>query len=159
MLLLVASAGLGCLSLLSITDLREGRLPNAWVAALAVLGGAFFFLSDTGPGLTDVAIGLVVGPGFLLLIRVLFERLRGAPGLGLGDVKFAGAAALWVGASGLPLLFFVASTATLLGIGLLVMLGRLGPQDLGTRRIPFGPGLSLGLAATVALQTSNAALF
>ncbi len=113
-LLLITAVGLGCLILLGITDFRDGRLPNGWVAALAILGGANFFLSQNGPGLTDMAIGLVVGPGILLAIRVLFERLRGAPGLGLGDVKFAGAAALWVGASGLPLLFFVASTATLI---------------------------------------------
>ncbi len=152
MIIIPALIGLLLLGALSFYDLKEGRLPNSLVICLAGAGGLHFLMNNTAPSLINILVGLVVGPGFLLLIRELFQRLRGRPGLGLGDVKFTAAAAFWVGAGGLPVLFFVASVSTLLVVGLLVLAGRLPKERLMVARIPFGPGLAFGLVFAFVLQ-------
>jgi len=102
--MIVVAAGALCLVALSICDLRQRRLPTWLNICLATLGLVYLLIADAPtPALVDVAIGLVVGAGIFLLIRMIYFRARGHHALGLGDAKFMGAATCWVGASGLRL--------------------------------------------------------
>ena len=50
----------------------------------------------------------------LLAIELIYRRLRGRPGLGVGDVKLAGVAGAWLSASSLPAAIELAALAALL---------------------------------------------
>jgi leader peptidase (prepilin peptidase)/N-methyltransferase len=50
----------------------------------------------------------------LLAIELVYRRLRGHAGLGLGDVKLAGVAGAWLSASSLPAAIELAALAALL---------------------------------------------
>jgi leader peptidase (prepilin peptidase)/N-methyltransferase len=66
----------------------------------------------------------------------------------LGDVKFVGAAALWVGLPMLPLMLIVAVFSA---FGTILLLRRQGGELEGGDAIPFGPHLALGLWLTFLL--------
>jgi leader peptidase (prepilin peptidase)/N-methyltransferase len=87
-------------------------------------------------------IGAAAGYAFFCLVGVAYRRLRGRAGLGGGDAKLLAAAGAWVAWQGLPsvvLLGALTSFAVPLG-------QRLGGRALRLdARIPFGPGLCLGL--------------
>ena len=51
--------------------------------------------------------------GLFLLVRVAYRRLRGRDGLGLGDVKLAGAAGAWLSLPMLPISLEIAAVAAL----------------------------------------------
>ncbi len=82
----------------------------------------------------------------------MFRHLRGTAGLGLGDVKMAGAAALWVAPWNLPLLLMLACLAALLAVAIVILSGR--RLDRLTR-IPFGPFIGLGLVVVWTLEASD----
>jgi leader peptidase (prepilin peptidase) / N-methyltransferase len=120
-------------------DLASWRIPDA--LNLALLSGGLLWAGLTGQLFSGVLGGLW-GFGASLLIRALYFKLRGRQGLGLGDVKFFGAAGVWVGWSGLPILLLISSVSALALVLGLQMAGRATtPGD----RIAFGPHLSLGL--------------
>jgi len=79
----------------------------------------------------------------------LYFRLRHTEGLGLGDVKFLVAAAIWVGVAGLPTLLLIAALAALGVAGCLQLAGHRMQRQTS---MPFGPFLALGLLLTPALQ-------
>jgi leader peptidase (prepilin peptidase) / N-methyltransferase len=72
----------------------------------------------------------------------LYSALRGHEGLGQGDLKFAAAAALWIGLEGIPGLLLAAVVSALASLLIL----RAHGYDLhGKLAISFGPHLALGL--------------
>ena len=72
---------------------------------------------------------------------MLYSRVRGRDGLGLGDAKLFAASGAWLGLEGLPAVLLVACGAAI--VALLVMAWR--SQALSaTTRIPFGPFLAFG---------------
>ena len=78
-----------------VWDLRVRRIPNAVCGAIAVAGrGAQFW--DAGP--LAALVGLGIGSGTIALLFVFW--LRG--GVGGGDVKLAGAVAIWLEPASLP---------------------------------------------------------
>ncbi|WP_229183922.1 prepilin peptidase [Bradyrhizobium oropedii] len=134
----------------ALIDLRHGVIPSWLNLAIAALGLANVVITDgTTAAFTAMAIATLVGMLFWLLQRLYFA-VRGVDGLGLGDVKFLAAAAIWVGALGVPTLLLIAALAALAVAGGLQLAGREMKRQTS---IPFGPFLALGLLLTPALQS------
>ena len=134
---------------MAVIDLRRRIIPDGLNLALLATGLALTAWRD--PDALDVsmrcaeaALAFCFGWG----VRALHARLRGRIGLGLGDVKFLGAATAWTGLAQVPLLILVASLAALLAIGLAALSGR---RVGATTHLPFGPFLALGLHVALAL--------
>jgi leader peptidase (prepilin peptidase) / N-methyltransferase len=132
--------GWGLLALAAI-DARELLLPDALTLPLVALGLLAAYLDDAASLLPHL-LGAAIGYVFFAAVALLYRRLRGREGLGLGDAKLLAVAGAWVSWEGLPsvvLLGAIASLATLL-----VLARRRGTIALDSR-LPFGPGLCLGI--------------
>ena len=118
-------------------------IPNLANLSMGVAG--LIWTSLVGHSVAWQVIEIVCGGGLLWLMARLYLGLRGHHGLGLGDVKFVGAATAWTGLIGLPWLLLIASLSALTWVVAKHMVGHSLAQG---QRIPFGPHLSLGLLAT-----------
>jgi leader peptidase (prepilin peptidase) / N-methyltransferase len=153
---------LGFAYLVAMTvDLQYLRLPNVCTypaAGIALLGT--LVLSDRlDAPWSPAVVGSVAYAAFLLVARAAFALVRGAEGMGLGDVKLSvslGATLGWVGGvidpvnpvlGAIRLVVLSALLANVLGalIGL-VLVRRLD------RAFPFGPYLVAGWIAILALS-------
>ena len=85
----------------------------------------------------DSLIGVFLGGGFLLATAFLYEKLRGAEGMGGGDVKLLAMIGAFLGWQGVLLTLFFGSFLGAIG-GLIAM--RKSSEGLRTA-IPFGPYL------------------
>lgn len=114
------------LLLVAVYDARQRRVPNWLVLGGAALAAGALVMNAQPFGLhwRDALIGAALGFGFLLLFHV-------AGLMGAGDVKFAGALGLWVGAA--PLLP--------IWIGASVLAGLHAVAWLLLRRLPWFPRL------------------
>lgn len=87
----------GLLVWISIVDWRDLRIPNFANAALAAAGLTLASLRGGADAFQQAALaGIVVLLSFFIL-SIGYHQLRGRCGLGLGDAKFLGASATWVG--------------------------------------------------------------
>jgi leader peptidase (prepilin peptidase)/N-methyltransferase len=91
-------------------------------------------------------LGAVIPAGVLLIIRWLYQMLRGQEGLGLGDVKLLAMLGGWIGIKGAILSFAIA-----LCIGLVISLLLYvvpPPSDKKAKwslmKLPFGTFLCVG---------------
>ncbi len=136
-------------SALTVIDIRHGIIPDWLNLSIAALGVAKFATSD-GLLVSAQALceGIVIGGVFWLLQRLYFS-LRKIRGLGLGDVKFIGAAGIWIGFIGIPILLLVASLTALLSAGMMKLAGRTMTSQTA---MPFGPFLAIGLLFALALK-------
>lgn len=135
-----ATAVLGfVLVLLSAIDIHEYRLPDLLTLPLTALGIVLVPLlgwDDTWARILAAAVGFLS----FWLVSVIFRRVRGYDGLGLGDAKLLAAAGAWVGIEGLASVVLLACLAALAFAGAAHLLGRgIGRET----RIPFGPFLGL----------------
>ncbi len=134
---------------LALIDIRHGIIPDGLNLAIATLGLARTILAGGAmAGMEAIRDAIVVGAICWLLRRSYFAW-RKMQGLGLGDVKFLAASAIWVDLPGTPMLILIAALTALVAAGGLQIAGhRL------TRRtsLPFGPFLVVGLLSTLALQ-------
>jgi leader peptidase (prepilin peptidase)/N-methyltransferase len=134
---------------IALIDIRRGIIPNGLnllIAGLGLLkaviaGGA---IAGIEAGCTAVAVGAI-----FWLLRRLYFALRKTQGLGLGDVKFLAAAALWIGVRGIPALLLIATLTALTAAGSLQLAGRGMTRQTS---LPFGPFLAIGLLLTLILQ-------
>jgi leader peptidase (prepilin peptidase)/N-methyltransferase len=150
------------LLLLAFIDLDTMRLPNPLVGLVAVFGVAGAAWAQVASAsilpLTDVAgrgwlsepavagaVGAASGGLLMLVITLLYERVRGSQGFGMGDVKLLAAAGPFLGVYTL-LAFFLGSVAAAVG-GLALARGK-GEPPLTRVRIPFGPFLAVGICLT-----------
>jgi len=160
----LAIAFLYLLLVLSAIDLDTRRLPTPLVAALAIVAGAAAVVSQLtglpfGPlvgvastgwfaqPVVTAAVGFVAGAGTAMLIAMLYRAVRGADGLGFGDVRLLGAMGLVLG----PFVLLAYALGNILGVLVAVpqmLLSRAG-GPLSGRSIPFGPFLALGGVLTV----------
>jgi leader peptidase (prepilin peptidase) / N-methyltransferase len=125
---------------LAYADIKDMILPDWLNATLAVTGlGQSLVLQVPDP--IDAGVGALLGTCLFGLVGFGFQQLRGYPGLGLGDVKFAGAAGFWIGWQGIPIMLLSASL-----LALTVVVARLATQQgLDLRaQLPFGPFLCAG---------------
>lgn len=152
-----------CLAGLAETDLRWLLLPDRLVLltaaqALWLLAPPVALLAawpaHTEAALADATLslaavftrsvaGAATGAGLLLAVRVAMKRWRGVAGLGLGDVKLAGALGLILG----PL-----ATIQAIGVGaaLVLALAVALPRRLGHSRNEIAPELVFPLGAGLA---------
>jgi leader peptidase (prepilin peptidase) / N-methyltransferase len=135
--------------ILTAIDIRHGIIPDWLNLSIAGLGLAKAATSDSLFACAQALCeGIVLGGGFWLLQRFYFS-LRKIRGLGLGDVKFIGAAGIWIGFSGIPILLLVASLTALLYAGTMRLAGR---TMTGQTAMPFGPFLAFGLLFALAFK-------
>ncbi|MGF7062151.1 prepilin peptidase [Aminobacter sp. BE322] len=138
----------GLLAAIAVVDFRRMVIPNGLNLALGLSGACFLLIARPD----NLPEHLLAAAGFGLLFWLLREahsRLRGATGLGMGDVKMAAAAAVWINPLLLPVLLFVASASALVFAGL--RLAATGSSIMGTR-IPYGPFLAIGLVSVWTLE-------
>lgn len=140
----VAALGWALLAL-ALIDARHFLLPDALTLPIAMAGLAIAAL-DGLPGrvtLGESATGLAAGFAVFWGVGLVYRRLRGRTGLGLGDAKLLGAAGAWVGWAGLPGIVLLAAVSGLVSALVLALIRR---RRLGaTTPVPFGVHLALGL--------------
>lgn len=137
----------GMLLTASFIDLESFLLPDIITlpgTLLALVAATFLLGPGSGPdawlasGKTAL-LGAAIGGGGFWVLRLGYQLLRGAEGLGLGDVKLMLLLGALVGPLGLPLLVLLAGVAALLAS--IIYMIRSGQG--GKTPIPFGPFLSL----------------
>ncbi len=129
------------LALLSAIDLREYRLPDLLTLPLTALGLLATPLMLEASPLWQTASAAI---GFLLMagIGLAYARLRGEPGLGLGDAKLMAAAGAWLGAEALASVLLWACGSAILAL----LLARWRGSEVSAKtRLPFGPFLAFGI--------------
>lgn len=105
-------------------------IPVGIAANILVLHGSW------AAGLEESLWGAFLGGGALYLVRAAYFYLRGAEGLGLGDVKLGAVAGAWLGPG---LLAPACLAATLTALLVVILLQLLTRNDLSHRlKIPFG---------------------
>lgn len=142
---------LATLAAIAALDFDRQVIPDRLNLLLAGLGLAYqLAIGRTFPA-AAIAWGAVVVAA-LWGLRAGYRRYRGVVGLGLGDVKMAGAAALWISPWNLPILLVVACLAALGFVAVRTMAGK--PAGRQTP-FPFGPFIGAGLMLTWLLEVSG----
>jgi leader peptidase (prepilin peptidase)/N-methyltransferase len=119
---------------LAAIDFDHRLLPNKIVYPMAVYGVLATVLVDRG----DLVENLVAGAGafaFLLIAVIAYPR-----GMGMGDVKLAGAMGLYLGLSVIPALLTAFLTGSIVGVFIIAREGAAGRK----KAVPFGVFLALG---------------
>lgn len=128
------------LAAISYIDIQQMRIPNVLNMLLASAGISYWVLSSK----ESLPIQLASGLGFALmiwLVRFGYLKLTGRVGLGLGDIKMAGAGAVWINPLLLPFFLFSASAS---GLVYALIVSKPGKNE----RMPFGPFLAVGLISS-----------
>lgn len=122
--------------LIAITgiDLEHRIIPNRIVVPAAVwaLAAAAIVATDELPEL------LIAGTAAFLFL--LLAALAYPAGMGMGDVKLAGAMGLYLGVSIAPALLIGFAAGAIVGMGIIAREGAAGRK----KGVPFGPFLALG---------------
>ena len=131
---------LGCLFLLTLTDLDDMIIPDgchiaALIAWLAALPFTFTGWHDV---LMHVLAGVVFGGG-LLAVSLVLDRVLGRDSLGGGDIKLFAIVGLYLGFIGT---LFALMAACVLGLAFHALSRR---RD-GQKAFPFGPSIALAAA-------------
>ena len=108
------------LAAIAVIDARHFLIPDGLNAAGIALGLAYAALAadDVAEGLVVAGLrGLLLGLLFLGL-RTGYRALRGRDGLGLGDVKLAVLAGVWLEVTAIPLAIEIAALSALLAYAL-----------------------------------------
>jgi leader peptidase (prepilin peptidase) / N-methyltransferase len=119
---------------LAAIDFDHKLLPNKIVYPLAAYGVIATLLVDQG----DLVENLIAGASafiFLLVAVIAYPR-----GMGMGDVKLAGAMGLYLGLSVIPALLVAFLSGSLVGVVILAREGAAGRK----KAVPFGVFLALG---------------
>ncbi len=129
------------LLMVALIDIDTRIIPDIFsIGGFAV--GVFMEWILLGKGIRFPLIGALTGSGILFLTAVVYEKLTGREGLGMGDVKLLAAVGAFTGYMGSILTIFAGSmVGAIIGITLMVREGK----DM-KMAIPFGPFLALGAA-------------
>lgn len=131
-----------CLVLLAI-DAEFQILPDAITLSGIAVGLAFSFVSVRHTP-AQAALGAIVGAGGLYLLAVLYEKIAGQEGMGLGDVKMLGMIGAFLSPAGVLVTILLSSiSGSLVGVALI-----LAKRGDGKTRLPFGVFLALGAMAS-----------
>jgi leader peptidase (prepilin peptidase) / N-methyltransferase len=123
---------------LSAIDIETYRLPDALTLPLT-LAGCVCVWPLAAEDIAWRAASAGVGFSVLFLFSKGFLRVRGYPGLGLGDAKLLAASGAWTGLAGLPSVVLIACALALGAVGAAMCTGRhVSLQS----RLPFGPFLA-----------------
>jgi leader peptidase (prepilin peptidase) / N-methyltransferase len=119
---------------LAAIDFDHKLLPNKIVYPMAAYGLIATLLVDQ----EDLVENLIAGAGafvFLLVAVIAYPR-----GMGMGDVKLAGAMGLYLGLSVIPALLVAFLSGSLVGVVIIAREGAAGRK----KAVPFGVFLALG---------------
>jgi leader peptidase (prepilin peptidase)/N-methyltransferase len=155
-------AGLAALMVaIAVFDVRLLIIPDELTAAALALGLAYAAQQDTDAWMLALAWALLRGaaPALIFLaVRDLYRRWRGREGIGLGDVKLAAVAGVWLDWPVIPIAVDIAAVAALIAYLLLYLAYRSRPglrRRIRRTRLPFGlflaPAIWLGWIAETAL--------
>ncbi len=137
----VIASAFGTLAAISLVDIRERRIPNAW--SYPAIVGALAAAATAGPATLALGVaGAVVAGGYLLVFFIL-----GRGRLGFGDVKLATLGGALVGLAGVPA-FLLAGT--LLGMVSALLLLATGRGRHAT--FPYGPAHAAGAIVVLLLR-------
>jgi leader peptidase (prepilin peptidase)/N-methyltransferase len=133
---------------IAVIDARSFIIPDELNVGGIILGLAFAGLTD--PSVTEGLTLALLRGGVLALvffaIRAAYRRLRGRDGLGLGDVKLAAMAGIWLDWTMIPIAIDIAAGTALAAYGLRQL--AVGRAIRSTGRLPFGlffaPAIWLG---------------
>jgi leader peptidase (prepilin peptidase) / N-methyltransferase len=133
----------GCLAVLMIAiaavDARRFIIPNELTAAALVLGFLYAAIQGSDPVLEALSYaalrGAVLALAFLGL-RILYRRIRGRDGIGLGDVKLAGVAGVWLDWWMISVVIEIAALAALIVYLVRLLRGRASVRLM--TKMPFG---------------------
>ncbi|NLT05914.1 MAG: prepilin peptidase [Solirubrobacterales bacterium] len=115
-------------------DLEHRIVPNRLLAPAAVWALAAWAAVD--PGFLPEALAAGAGAfGFLLVAALAYPA-----GMGMGDVKLAGAMGLYLGLSVVPALLVAFLAGSVVGLAIVAREGR----DARKKGVPFAPFLALG---------------
>ena len=149
--------GLLMLGIASV-DARRFVVPNVLSAggfALGLIHAAVVSPDSSFEGTLMALSRAAFAAGLFLLVRIAYRSLRGRDGLGLGDVKLAGAAGAWLSLPMLPISIEIAAVTALAAY---VFRQRKRVRVLrAAGRIPFGaffaPAIWLGWMLDTMLPT------
>jgi leader peptidase (prepilin peptidase)/N-methyltransferase len=130
------------LVLVTATDLEHRIVPNQVVAVGAVAAVVLWAVADVSRLPENLLAGAIAG-GVFFAISSLALLILGREGLGMGDVKLAGAMGLYLGASIAPALFVACAAGALLGLVLAFAAGHRG-VDRRRYALPFVPYMAFG---------------
>ena len=118
---------------LTFIDLDHLYLPDGGVVLLAGLGAVHTSLRHGS--WSDAAVGAALGFGVVYVPFIwLYERLRGFPGMGLGDAKLLAAVGLWFGGLGaVAVLVLAAIQGTLVALVTFLVRGRIDEPEAVVR--------------------------
>jgi leader peptidase (prepilin peptidase) / N-methyltransferase len=150
-------AGLALIMLaIAAVDARYFIIPDALNAAGLALGLVHAVMVGEGSAIESLALAALRAAALALVflaLRLIYARLRGRQGLGLGDVKLAAVAGAWLGWNAIPVAIEIAAVSALAVYAPRHYL--LHRPLRATTRLPFGlffaPAIWLGwlLDATV----------
>ena len=128
---------------IAIEDLARMLIPDEYTIAVALLAAALAWGLGGWPRLWVSLVEAGILALSLLGFSLLYAKLRGRTGLGLGDVKLLSASALLVGIGGVGLQILFACVAAMLFV-LMRSIRRKRPLRLASR-IPFATFLAPAL--------------
>ncbi|MCP4618164.1 MAG: prepilin peptidase [Bradyrhizobium sp.] len=133
-------AGLGVIMLaIAVIDARHFIIPdplNAAALALGLAQAALMNAQDRWVGLADASLRAAVLAALFLILRAGYARLRGWDGIGLGDVKLAAVAGVWLDWVVMPLAIEIAALSALGAYAIHHLLRRRAMR--ANARLPFG---------------------
>ncbi|NUL48094.1 prepilin peptidase [Cellulosimicrobium funkei] len=154
LLLAAAVAGLlvfaVCAVRLTVTDLREHRLPNRWTGTLAAGGAVTLGLGCLADDDGWSRFWSMLGGGAVYLALLLVLHLISRAGMGMGDVKLAGGLGLYAGWLGWDQLLAAIVLGFVAG-GVVALALVITRRATGSTHLPFGPALLTGTALALLL--------
>ena len=129
------------LAVLSAIDLATFRLPDSLTLPLAAGGLVLPWLLGDGISFTERTLAAASAFAVIAGIDLIYRRLRGRQGMGLGDAKLFAAAGSWLGAEPLSHVMLWATASALAAVAVAAL--RKGGLARDTR-IAFGPFLAFG---------------
>ncbi len=142
------------LLLLAFIDIDTMRLPNQLVGLLAIIGAGSLAITQftditaaplmpLGQGLLSIPVvyalfGALISAGSVLLIALIYSRVRGIEGFGMGDIKLLAVMGLFLGPYTLLVLLLGSVFGALYGV-----VASRGHDEGMRHKFPFGPFLAL----------------
>jgi leader peptidase (prepilin peptidase) / N-methyltransferase len=137
---------------IAVSDARHFLVPNVLTAPAFLLGLAFeimFGVEPFGAAITVCLLRALAAALPFLALMMLYQWLRGRPGLGMGDVKLAAVAGAWLDWFTVAMVIEAAALAALITYAVWRYLLR--RPVTATTRLPFGlffaPAIWLGWVA------------
>lgn len=149
---------IGLLVWLAWIDIKERRLPNQLVLAVAGVGVAHALIqaiaSRNFDPLSQAALGAAMSSVLPLIILLLTIRKPGGPALGMGDVKLLAALGIFTGPVGFLLLPIACTIATI--VLLPQWLFRLvQKKKVQGQTLAFGPYILMATLLLTSLQFTH----